>query len=161
MMYPAMWLIPRPIVEAVGPWQEGTAPADDTEYFTRSVLKARLVLHCWGARTYYRSGIVGSLSRRSSRKDWESRYGVIAACQNQLLTREDSDRTRRACAMMWQRLAHACYPYCRSVANQALERASRMHRDQLQPDGGPMFKMIAGVLGWKTARVLQRLSGRP
>ena len=161
MMYPAMWLLPRPIVEAIGPWMADATLIDDTEYFTRSVIASRRVLFCSGARTYYRSGLAGSVSRRRARRDWESAYRVITACEGYLLTRENSDRTRRACAMLWQRLAHACYPYCMRVANQALERASRLHRDQLPPDGGPTFKLIAGVLGWKTARVLQRLSGRP
>ncbi len=93
---------------------------DDGEFFTRTVLRCRQVLFCEDARTYYRSGITGSLSGLKSRKGWESQFKVIDICEGYLLAREDSDRTRRACAMLWQRLAHASYPYYRSLANQAL-----------------------------------------
>ena len=86
---------------------------------------------------------------------------MISACEALLLSREDSERTRRACAMLWQRLAHGCYPYCRSIANQALGRALLLHPGRLPPDGGPAFKLVASLLGWKFARVMQRLSGRP
>jgi glycosyltransferase involved in cell wall biosynthesis len=161
MMYPAMWLVPMSVVETIGPWREDLTLVNDTEYFTRSVLASRRVLFCKGARAYYRSGVPGSLSRRKARRDWESALNVISACEAHLLAREDSERTRRACAMLWQRLAHGCYPYCRSIANQALERAHGLHRDKLAPEGGPAFKMVASVLGWKIARVMQRLSGRP
>ena len=161
MMYPAMWLLPMPIVEAIGPWREDLTLIDDTEYFTRSVMGSRRVLFCGGARTYYRSGLSGSVSRRKARRDWESAYKVISACEALLLSREDSERTRRACAMLWQRLAHGCYPYCRSIANQALGRALLLHPGRLPPDGGPAFKLVASLLGWKFARVMQRLSGRP
>lgn len=160
MMYPAMWLLPRKLVEAIGPWREDLTLINDTDYFTRAVLAARQVLFCKGAHTYYRSGIPGSLSGLKSRKGWESQFKVIHLCQGYLLAREGSERTRRVCAMLWQRLAHASYPYYRSLANQALERAYLLHPDSLAPEGGSAFKLASRVVGWKAARVLQRLSGR-
>lgn len=160
MMYPAMWLLPRTIVDAIGPWREDLTLINDTDYFTRAVLASRHVLFCEGARTYYRSGILGSLSGLKSRKGWESQFKVIDLCQGYLLACEDSDRTRRVCAMLWQRLAHASYPYYKSLADQALVRASQLHQVRLVPEGGPTFKLASRVLGWKTARLLQRLSGR-
>ena len=115
-------------------------------------------MFCEDARTYYRSGITGSLSGLKSRKGWESQFKVIDLCQNYLLVREDSDRTRRACAMLWQRLAHASYPYYRSLANLALERASQIHQVKLEPEGGAAFRLVSRTVGWKAARMLQRLS---
>jgi glycosyltransferase involved in cell wall biosynthesis len=160
MMYPAMWLLPRTIVDAIGPWREDLTLINDTDYFTRAVLASRRVLFCEGARTYYRSGILGSLSGLKSRKGWESQFKVIELCQKYLLAREDTDRTRRACSMLWQRLAHASYPYYRSLANQALERAFLLHKSRLVPDGGPTFNFASRLVGWKAARLFQRWSGR-
>jgi glycosyltransferase involved in cell wall biosynthesis len=160
MLYPALWLVPRQIIVNTGPWLPELSLNDDGEFFTRIVLGANKILFCEGARTYYRSGITGSLSGLKSRKGWESQFKVIDLCQEYVLAREDSDRTRRACAMLWQRLAHASYPYFRSLANQAQERANQLHQDKLAPDGGPAFKLASRMMGWKTARLLQRLTGR-
>lgn len=160
IMYPAMWLLPRKLVEGIGPWKEELTLINDTEYFTRAVLAARQVLFCQGARTYYRSGIAGSLSGLKSRKGWESQFKVIDLCQGYLLAREVSDRTRRVCTMLWQRFAHASYPYNKSIAIQALERAGKLHPATLVPEGGPAFKLVTRLVGWKAARILQRFSGR-
>jgi glycosyltransferase involved in cell wall biosynthesis len=160
MMYPAMWLVPRKTIDSIGHWQEDLTLINDTEYFTRAVLASRQVLFCNGARAYYRSGITGSLSGLKSRKGWESQFKVIDLCQGYLLSREDSDRTRRVCAMMWQRLAHGSYPYYRGLANRALDHARQLHRVRLEPEGGPAFRLASRMLGWKAARVLQRLTGR-
>ncbi len=161
MMYPAMWLLPRSLVETIGPWGEELTLINDTDYFTRAVLASRQVLFCEGARTYYRSGISGSLSGLKSRKGWESQFMVIDLCQGYLLGREDSERTRRVCSMLWQRFAHAAYPYCRDLANEALRRASALHSAELVPDGGRLFQFVTSIAGWKVGRVLQRASGRP
>jgi glycosyltransferase involved in cell wall biosynthesis len=160
MMYPAMWLLPRRLVETIGPWGEALTLTNDTEYFSRAVLAARKLLFCRGARTYYRSGFSGSLSGLKSRTGWESQYKVISLCQGYLLAREDSERTRRVCSMLWQRFAHASYPYASDLANRALEHAAALHPARLAPEGGSAFKFASHVLGWKAARMLQRLYGR-
>lgn len=160
MMYPAMWLLPRGLVETIGPWREELTLVNDTDYFARALLAARRVLFCKGARAYYRSGIAGSLSGLKSRKGWESQFEVIGLCQGYLLARDDGERTRRACAMLWQRFAHASYPYAKDLANQAIEHAQSLHHDELTPDGGKTFKFASRVLGWKAARRLQKITGR-
>lgn len=160
MMYPAMWLLPRSIVDSIGPWREDLTLINDTEYFTRAVLASRHVLFSEGARTYYRSGIAGSLSGLKSRKGWQSQFKVIDLCQSYLLAREESDRTRRVCAMLWQRFAHAVYPYDKTLANQALDRALQIHQVRLTPEGGPRFRLASHLLGWKLSRILQKWSGR-
>jgi glycosyltransferase involved in cell wall biosynthesis len=160
MLYPALWLVPRHVMTNAGPWRGELSLNDDGEFFSRVVLAAAKVLFCPGARTYYRSGIAGSLSGLKSRKGWESQFKVLDLCQGYLLAREDSDRTRRVCSMLWQRFAHTSYPYYRSLANQALERAFLLHKSRLVPDGGPAFNFASRLVGWKAARLLQRLSGR-
>ena len=160
MMYPAMWLVPRKVVNLAGSWDPSFTLADDTEYFARVVLAARRILFCEGARSYYRSGISGSLSGLKSRSGWESQFAVLEACERYLLDREDSDRTRRACAMLWQRFAHGSYPHHRTLANRALARSKALHAATIEPEGGPAFRMVSRLFGWKVARLAQRLSGR-
>ncbi len=161
MMFPAMWLIPRAVASAIGPWIEDLSLADDTEYFTRVVLASERVLFCAGARCYYRSRVAGSLSGRKSPKAWESQFKVTELCQSYVLAREDSERMRRAFALTWQHHAHACYPYDRALAEAALARARALHPVRIRPDGGATFRAISKLLGWRLARRLQVASGRP
>lgn len=160
MMYPAMWLLPRTIVQRIGPWREDLNLTNDTEYFTRAVLASDCVLFCPGARTYYRSGVAGSLSGTKTHRGWTSQFQVIDSCVTRLLAREDSDRTRRVCSMLWQRFAHACYPYAPELARQALRSATTLHPARLPPEGGGLFLLLARLMGWKLARMAQRWSGR-
>src|ERR1041384_1291199 len=85
MMFPALWLIPMPIVRAAGPWREDLSLADDTEYFTRVLLAADRVLFCERACARYRSGISGSLSGRKTPAHWASQEKVIELCQRGVL----------------------------------------------------------------------------
>lgn len=161
MMFPAVWLVPRSVVNAAGPWANEISLTDDTEFFTRVLLQAERVLFCPGARCYYRSGIPGSLSGRKSPMAWRSQFAVTELCEQKILAREDSERVRRGFALSWQHLAHSAYPYDREVAHRALARAAALHPIQIRPDGGRAFHLVSRLLGWKVARMLQVASGRP
>ncbi len=161
MMYPAMWLLPRAIVERAGPWREDLTLMNDAEYFTRAILASDQILFCAGARTYYRSGVTGSLSGTKTLRGWESQHQVIEACIERLLQREASDRTKRVSSLLWQRFAHACYPYQRQLANSAMRAAATLHAAKLPPEGGAMYLFVSRLVGWKLARTAQRWSGRP
>lgn len=157
MMFPALWLVPMPIVRAIGPWREDLTLNNDAEYFTRALLASRRVLFCEGARCRYRSGISGSLS---GSKNWASGFAVLDRCESQVRAREDSERVRRGFALSWHHLAHACYPYDTTIAEQALARARALHPISIGPDGGPTFKILTRLIGWRAARRLQVASGR-
>lgn len=158
MLFPALWLVPRSVALAAGPWNEKLSLGDDGEYFTRVVLAARRVLFCEGARCRYRSGNPGSLS---GSKDWASGFAVIDLCETHVRAREDSERVRRGFALSWQHLAHLAYPYDAAIGEQALARARSLHPAMIAPDGGPAFKVISRLIGWRAARRLQVASGRP
>jgi glycosyltransferase involved in cell wall biosynthesis len=161
MMFPAMWLLPRPIVDRAGPWREDLTLNVDGEYFARAVLSAQNVLFCAEAHAFYRSGIAGSMSSSRSRAAWMSQEKATSLCERHLLGREDSDRTRKVIAQMWQRFAYGSYPYAPDLADEAMLRAARLHAFALPPPGGPVFQLACKALGWRTARRLQRWSGRP
>jgi glycosyltransferase involved in cell wall biosynthesis len=161
MMFPALWLLPRSIVDEIGPWREDLSLNNDAEYFTRALLHADRLLFCPGARCYYRSGVAGSLSRRKSPAAWKSQFTVNERCQRYILSRENSERMRRGFALSWQHLAHASYPYDRALAECALAQARALHSTCIEPDGGPAFRILSRWLGWRLARRLQVASGRP
>jgi glycosyltransferase involved in cell wall biosynthesis len=161
MMFPALWLIPRAIAVAAGPWNEKLSLADDTEYFTRVLLGSDRVLFCPGAQCYYRSGLANSLSGRKSPEAWRSQFSVNEFCQRYVLARENSDRMRRGFALTWQHLAYASYPYDRLLAERALAQARALHTARVEPGGGQTFRIVSRIFGWRLARRLQVASGRP
>jgi glycosyltransferase involved in cell wall biosynthesis len=161
MMFPALWLVPMQIIRTVGQWREELTLNNDAEYFTRVLLACNQVLFCPGARCYYRSGVRGSLSGQKSPEAWASQFRVIELCERYVRAREDSEGVRRGFALSWQHLAHACYPYEAALAARALARARSLHPVTIRPDGGPTFKVISRLIGWRAARRLQVASGRP
>jgi glycosyltransferase involved in cell wall biosynthesis len=161
MMFPAIWLIPMPILRKIGPWMEELTLNNDAEYFTRVLLTAERVLFCPGARCHYRSAVPGSLSGRKSISAWASQFRVFELSEAYVRAREDSERVRRSFALSWQHLAHTSYPYDPALAERALVRARALHSVTIRPGGGPAFKVISRLIGWRAARRLQVASGRP
>ncbi|MFI5357300.1 MAG: glycosyltransferase family 2 protein, partial [Opitutales bacterium] len=155
MMPPAAWLTPRALVDAAGPWDERLSLNDDGEYFCRVVLASGGIRFCADAQSFYRSNLPGSLSRQTSKAAWRSAHLSQELCARHLLVRENSPRTQRACADLFQRLAFGAYPDAPDIVRQA-EAQARAHGGSAQrPGGGRAFRLLALLLGWKAARLLQ------
>lgn len=158
MMHPAAWLIPRALAHRVGFWNETRAPNDDAEYFCRVVLASLGVKFCYGAKSYYRSGNTSSLSSTKSRAGWESAFHILELCTQHLLAKEDSPRTRHACATSLLRLIYAVYPDAPELVQQLETQVKLLGGSNLKPSGGAIFQLTALVLGWKLAKQIQRLA---
>jgi glycosyltransferase involved in cell wall biosynthesis len=155
MMPPAAWLTPRTLIDAAGPWDERLTLNDDGEYFCRVLLASSGVLFCANARSFYRSNLAGSLSRRQTEAAWRSAFLSQDLCTRHLLARENSTRTRRACADLFQRLAFAAYPGCPALVRQCEAKAAAYGGSDQRPGGGRSFRIIARLLGWKFAQRLR------
>jgi glycosyltransferase involved in cell wall biosynthesis len=160
MMFPAMWLAPKRLVDRVGGWAQELTLFIDTEYFTRLVLSSSAVISCPDAQCYYRKGHQ-SVSGLRTPAAWKSGFRAIDLSANMLLAAETSDRTKRVASFLWQRFANSCFPYDRAMGTEAERRARALHQEQLSLPGGPVYNLIASTLGWKVARSLQVLLGRP
>ncbi|MGH8442774.1 MAG: glycosyltransferase, partial [Nevskiaceae bacterium] len=159
MMLPALWLLPRSVVEGAGPWNESLTVNNDMEYFVRALLAAGRVRFAKDARCRYRSGMAGSLSGRREPAAWSSYFRSIELSQAHLGDGLD-EPLRRGLSLVWQRFAYAAFPYEPALAEDAMRRAQALHEVRLAPEGGWRFRTAARVLGWRLARRLQRLSGR-
>ncbi|MGH8442675.1 MAG: glycosyltransferase family 2 protein, partial [Nevskiaceae bacterium] len=84
MMLPALWLLPRAVVDSAGPWNESLARNNDMEYFVRALLAAGQVRFAPGARCRYRSGMAGSMSGRREPAAWSSYFRSIELSQAHL-----------------------------------------------------------------------------
>jgi len=159
MMHGAAWLAPRKVAQAAGPWNENLTLINDFDFFTRLLLAGEGVVFCPDARSYYRSGLAGSLSGRTSRNSWESAFLSTELGTRSLLMREESPRTRRAAAINWQRLAFSAYPFVPDLVQKAEKQILDLGGCDLEIGGGPVFQILRRTLGWKIARRAQ-VTGR-
>ncbi|NJR62959.1 MAG: glycosyltransferase family 2 protein, partial [Cyanobacteria bacterium CRU_2_1] len=122
MMHPAAWLLPRSIADLAGAWNESLSLNDDGEYFCRVVLASQGVKFCWGAKSYYRSGLGSSLSGAKSRSALESAFQSLELATQSLLTVENSQRTRQVSAAAFQRFVYSTYPKAMDLVMQAEDK---------------------------------------
>ncbi|MEB3280983.1 MAG: glycosyltransferase [Lyngbya sp.] len=156
MMHGAAWLVPRKIAEKAGGWDEKLSLINDFDYFSRILLASQGVKFCWGAKTYYRSGNSGSLSGSKSRSAWESAFLSLDKGTSNLLARENSPCTRHACATVFQRFIYEVYPNVSDLAQKAEAKVKQFGGSNLKPDGGPIFQSLSHIIGWKSAKQIQK-----
>lgn len=159
MMATATWLLPRAIVDRIGPWDttHRANPLDDMDYLDRARAASRQVLFCAETRTWYRSAIAGSLSQVRSDAAWRAISATLHRSADLLLRLEDSARTRHAAASLLQRFIYESYPALPELSAQAATRVQQLGGTNLQPEFGPARRRLAAVLGWKLTKRLHHL----
>jgi len=156
MMPPIAWLVPRALTDAVGPWREDLSLNDDGEYFCRVLLASAGIAFCGEARSFYRSGMPGSLSKRTDRRSLESLWLSTQLNGDRLLaTCGDTRESRGVVANGWQRLALACYPVAPDLADAAEKRCRALGGSPYPLPMSGNFRRVAAVFGWRAATRLQ------
>ncbi|MEO1591726.1 MAG: hypothetical protein AAFU71_10590, partial [Cyanobacteria bacterium J06632_22] len=153
MMHGATWLIPSSVIQAAGEWDESLTLINDFEYFSRVVLASKHIRFCWGAKTYYRSGLQNSVSGRKSEVAWQSAFYAINRGTQHLLNQEDSPRTRQVCANVFQRFIYEAYPAVPSLRQRAQQRVQQLGGATERPIGGPLFSLLTRLFGWQLAKL--------
>lgn len=161
MMHPSAWLVPRAVAERAGGWNEGLTLNDDGEYFARVTLASSGIAFCpdENVRSYYRSGLPGSLSRRRDDRSRRSQFRSLELISDALRQREDSPRTRQARAALWTRFIHDYYPAPADLIAAAEAEVARLGGKVGVPAMGPKTRLAASVLGWRAVwRLKHRMS---
>jgi glycosyltransferase involved in cell wall biosynthesis len=157
MMHPAAWLVPRHIAKKAGVWNESLSLNDDGEYFCRIILASLGVKFCWGAKSYYRSGNSTSLSGSKSLSALDSAFRSLELETSHLLAKENSLRTRRICATLFQRFIYEIYPDMPDIQKKSEEKVKEFGGSDLKPSGGSIFQLLSSFFGWKQAKYIQKL----
>ena len=159
MMHPSAWLVPRAVAERAGPWDESLTLNDDGEYFCRVALASGGLVFCAAdtARSFYRSGLPGSLSQQRGERARRSQFRSVELIVQHLLAAEDSARTRRAAADYFQRFVHDFFPAPADLMRAAEMRIAELGGSALRPAMGPRTAALARVLGWKNVWRLKHL----
>ena len=162
MMHPSAWLVPRAVAVRAGAWDERLSLNDDGEYFSRVALASTGLAFCPApeARSYYRSGLPGSLSQQRGSRARESQFRSLELITDRVLTIEDSPRTRRACAGYWRRYVHDFYPAPARLIRLAGTEVRRMGGTVGRPPMGGKTAALARLLGWKIVWRLKYLLHR-
>lgn len=152
MMHPAAWLAPRSLLEQAGPWNETLSLNDDGEYFARVMLAARQIVFCPTARSYYRSNLQNSLSRRKDTKSLDSLFQSVNLTVTKLLATDNTARTRAAAAYAWKWTAFELYPGAPALSSAAISKSIELGGSSRPFPGSGRFQLIARLLGWRLAR---------
>lgn len=161
MMHPSSWLVPRAVADRAGPWDESLSLNDDGEYFCRVLLASAGMAFEPTGRSYYRSGLPGSLSQQRGERARRSQFRSLELITSALLTTEDSPRTRRAAANYFQRYIHDFFPAPADLMRQAAARVAAFGGSSLRrPPMGPQTAALARLLGWKNVWRLKHLFTR-
>lgn len=160
MMHPAAWLTPARVAREAGPWDESLSLNDDGEYFARVLLASGGIAHCAEAQSYYRSGIAGTLSKRSDEKAQRSLFRSMELTASYMWRADPSAETRSALAALYLRLLHELYPAPRNLITDTLRRIDEFGGTVTPPPMGPRSKMLARLIGWKATRRLDALFRR-
>ncbi len=157
MLQCGIMLVPRQLVESAGLWDERLMLYNDTEFFNRLLLRSKGIKFTEGARLFYRSGQSGSISAQRSRKFFESTFLATNLIAEQLLAAEDSYRTRNLISNTYLNLYYQMYPRFPDLRAAHQTKIAYYGAGTVKIDGGPVFKMISDVLGWKISKRLQYL----
>lgn len=154
------WLVPRGLVQQAGPWNERLLRNQDGEFFSRVVVQAPKIAFVEGAWAYYRSGLPGSISRRMSDAALASLYDSTVLCERTLLAHEDTPRTRRAVAGLYQQFLFTAYPRVPALCRQAEARVVQLGGMYRVPGVIRPLRPVRDHVGWKVALALQHVYRR-
>jgi glycosyltransferase involved in cell wall biosynthesis len=152
MMHPAAWLAPRSLLDRSGHWNETLSLNDDGEYFARVMLAATQIVFCPSARSYYRSNLSGSLSRRKDYAALDSLYRSVHLTLDKLLATDNSSRTRAAAAYAWKWAAFELYPGAPALSRSSMARSHALGGSSRPFPGSGRFQLLARIFGWRLAR---------
>ena len=151
-MYPGAWLVPRNIVETAGLWDERLSFDDDGEFYSRAVSHSRDVCFVEGAKSYYRIGNVGSLSKSKNYKACRSLLLSLKSTIQRLLELEDSERTRQAGVNALNTWLHYFYPEKTDLLREIEELAQKLGGDLEPQDFGWKYEPVRRLFGYKAAK---------
>ena len=160
MFPPICWLIPKAVADAAGPWDERLSLNDDGEYMSRVLAHSQGIAFVPGARAYYRSGNPDSYASQKSDRAGRSELLAWDLTAATMLGLEESARVRRAVATGYQRIEAAWFFRNQAIVDEAASKAQAYGGGAYRFDGGPGFRLVRRVFGWKAALRLRHAAHR-
>ncbi|MDA7568052.1 glycosyltransferase, partial [Flavobacteriaceae bacterium] len=150
MMIPGCWLIPKPIIDNAGLWDERLSLHDDGEFMCRVLLASQGNVFVENTAVYYRQQ-GNSLSRQhKSKKAAKSALLVYKSYQKEILKFQDSKLARRALARNFSRFIYEYYPVHAQLIKEAYREINELGV-KAPLVGSPFFRITQRIVGFKLA----------
>jgi glycosyltransferase involved in cell wall biosynthesis len=159
MMPGWLWLIPRNIIRKSGGWDERFTLNNDFEFSIRLLLASKEVKFSQNAIIYYRTNknTLSSTYNESSLKN-AIQSNILGI--KLILTRENSELTRRICANRLQEWAFITYPEFPNLFFILNSEIKKLGGSNIKIEGGIYFRLIVFFLGWKKAKKIKQIIKR-
>ena len=155
MMIPGCWLIPKPIIDKAGLWDERLSLHDDGEFMCRVLLASQGNVFVENTIVYYRQ-LTTSLSRQNqSYRAAKSALEVCESYKKQVLFVKDGPRVRQALAYNYRRFMYEFHPKHKDLLQQARQSIQTLDVKNLPLIGGENFKKLTKIVGFYKALSLR------
>jgi glycosyltransferase involved in cell wall biosynthesis len=143
------WLLPRGIVDAVGPFSEELHLMEDHEYFARAVLASAGLRFSGKGCAYYRSFHGQSLSKDRQSRGSTAMFRSVELATTHILAQGSSPELRRIAADYFQWVIYKLYPTRPDLIRRAEQRVSELGGSKVQPQMGREARVLARIFGWR------------
>ena len=150
MMALSGWLIPKPIIDKAGLWDENLSLHDDGEFMCRVLLASKGNVFVEKTVVYYRQQSRSLSKEHKSKKVAESALLVYKSYQKEILKFQDSRLTRRALARNFSRFIYEYFPAHAQLINEAYSEINELGV-KTPLVGSFSFKLIQRIVGFKLA----------
>ena len=155
MMIPGCWLIPKPIIDKAGLWDERLSLHDDGEFMCRVLLASKGNVFVENTVVYYRQ-VASSLSRQNqSYRAAKSALEVCESYRKQVLFVKDGPRVRQALVNNYRRFMYEFHPKHKDLLQQARQSIQTLDVKNLPLIGGENFKKLTKIVGFYNALSLR------
>ena len=155
MMIPGCWLIPKPIIDKAGLWDERLSLHDDGEFMCRVLLASKGNVFVENTVVYYRQ-LASSLSRQNqSYRAAKSALNVCESYRKSLLPLYDGPKVRQALAYNYRRFMYEFHPKHKDLLQQARQSIQTLDVKNLPLIGGENFKKLTKIVGFYNALSLR------
>ena len=157
MMIPGCWLIPKPIIDKAGLWDERLSLHDDGEFMCRVLLASKGNVFVEHTVVYYRQ-VASSLSRQN--QSYTAAKSALEVCESyrkQVLFVKDSPRVRQALACNYRRFMYEFHPKHKDLLQKAKQSIQTLDVKNLPLIGGENFKKLTKIVGFHNTLTLRQI----
>jgi glycosyltransferase involved in cell wall biosynthesis len=155
MMQCGMFLIPKPLLEKTGLWNENLSLINDFEFFPRVLLSADEIIFTETAEIFYRSGTQNSLSNVLNSPALLSAFTALSITTERILSIERSIRSHQVLGHFWSLWAYHFYSTETDLFNKANREIIRLTGKKFMPQYSGITGLLAKLLGWRFVKKIK------
>lgn len=155
MMANNAYLIPKSIANAAGAYNENLTYNNDFEYFTRIILASKEVVFCGEAKSYYRSGIGSSLSKRRTYEAAYSEYMAKSLSIRHILKYSTDSLTKDSCASAMYSFLYSLNDEYEDLFQLGVKEIKSLGVNKININQWKL-SFLSNILGWNNALWLKK-----